>query len=70
MVHKKVFQIFSKGFPQYKDVIGVWYPNGKNSIRVVKTSGKEMIFTFNSEKDWKLESVDSFVNAMKGGSGM
>ncbi|MFA7097643.1 MAG: methionyl-tRNA synthetase [Gammaproteobacteria bacterium] len=69
MTHNKVFEWFNLYFPIYAgDKIDTWFPNGKNSLRVRQTNGQEFIFTFNGHKDWKFETIDSFIkHATKGG---
>lgn len=52
-----------------------WFPNGKNSIsvRLKKTSllpfnvgkGEDLIFTAASRNEWRLETIDSWVNNIK-----
>lgn len=66
MSHKKIYYIFSDFFRKLtKDVIE-WYPNGLNSIRV-RTKETDYVFTFVSEENWKLETVESYISGMKGG---
>jgi len=69
MTHNDVFKHFELYFPLYGgDRIDTWFQNGKNSIRVRQTNGQEFIFTFNGHKDWKFETVDSFIKStVKGG---
>lgn len=43
-----------------------WFPNGLNSIRVRLTNKDEFIFTYNSDKNWCYETVDSYIVRMKG----
>lgn len=62
MTHNEVFKQFQISFPSYVGAkIDTWFPNGKNSIRVRQTNGKEFIFTFNNHKDWRFETIDSFI---------
>lgn len=68
MVHTDVYKWFALYFPDYAgDRVDKWFPNGKNSIRVRQTNGQEFIFTYNSQKDWRLETVNSFLSSAKGG---
>lgn len=68
MVHTDVYKWFALYFPDYAgDRVDKWFPNGKNSIRVRQTNGQEFIFTYNSQKDWRLETVNSFLSSVKGG---
>lgn len=48
--------------------VAAWFQNGKNSIRIRQTNGQEFIFTYNSQKDWRFETIQSYINnSMKGG---
>lgn len=68
MVHTDVYKWFALYFPDYAgDKVDKWFSNGKNSIRVRQTNGQEFIFTYNSQKDWRLETVNSFLSSAKGG---
>ena len=70
MSHKNVFEQFKLLFPQYIECIDTWFPNGKNSIRVRWTQDSDRIFTYNGIDDWCFETVDSFLNRMKGDNAM
>lgn len=69
MTHNEVFKRFELYFELFAgDRVAVWFPNGKNSIRIRQKNGAEFIFTFNSHKDWKFETIDSFIKSTtKGG---
>lgn len=61
MSHKDVYAKFELYFPEYAgDKTEIWFPNGKNSIRVRQTNKQEFIFTFHGEVDWKFETIKSF----------
>ena len=68
MSHSEVMKWFENYFPDYSgDRIDVWFPNGRNSIRIRQKNGQEFIFTYHSQKDWRFETITSFLNGMKGG---
>ncbi len=68
MVHTDVYNWFALYFPNYAgENVDKWFPNGKNSIRVRQTNGQEFIFTYNSQKDWRFETINSFLSSAKGG---
>lgn len=68
MLHNEVMKWFELYFPDYaKDKIDVWFPNGKNSIRIRQKNGQEFIFTYYNQKDWRFETIASFLKRMKGG---
>lgn len=50
MVHSKVFECFQEHLPAFAEKVEIYFPNGKNSIRVRQKDGKEFIFSFNGEK--------------------
>ena len=68
MSQKEAFNKFKLYFPKFADASEMWFPNGKNSVRVRLNNRKEIVFTFNSELDWRFETVESFMKSMvKGG---
>ena len=64
MFHKDVLKNFKDIFPQCSGQIAMWFPSGKNRIRVRLVNDHEFVFTYNNEKDWCLETVDSFIKHM------
>lgn len=67
MSHVEVLKQFESRFPDFSgDAVDVWFANGKNSIRIRQKNRMEFIFTFNGDKDWKLETIDSFMKTMRG----
>ena len=68
MSHSEVYKWFELYFPQYAgDKVESWFQNGKNSIRIRQKNHQEFIFTFNNEGNWRFETVESFMNGLKGG---
>lgn len=62
MSHKEVYKLFELYFPYYAgDKVDAWFPNGKGSIRIRQKNKQNFIFTFNGERDWKFETLDSFL---------
>ncbi len=67
MAHGDVYKWFELYFPQYAgENTEMWFPNGKNSIRVRQTNKQEFIFTYNGKDDWRFETVKSFIKGRKG----
>lgn len=63
MSHSEVMKWFEYYFPDYAgERIDVFFPNGRNSIRIRQKNGQEFIFTYHSQKEWKLETITSFLN--------
>lgn len=68
MTHGEVFKWFELYFPNYSgEVVDAWFPNGKNSVRIRQKNHQEFIFTYDSSKNWRFETVDSFLTGLKGG---
>lgn len=68
MLHKYVYEVFEKKFNKLAQQIDTWFPNGQNCIRIRLEDKNEYIFTFNSESDWSLETVNSYLKRVKGES--
>lgn len=63
MSHSEIMKWFELYFPDYAGSrIDLWFPNGRNSIRIRQKNGQEFIFTYHNRKNWKFETVDSFLN--------
>lgn len=63
MVHEEVYKWFELYFPLYAGGnVEVWFPNGKNSVRIRQKNGQEFIFSYNGKDDWKFETRKSFIN--------
>ena len=60
MLHIDVLKRFKEIFPIKDDSIEYWFPNGKNSIRVLLKNRVELVLTYLSNKKWRLETVESF----------
>lgn len=69
MAHNEVYKWFELYFPQYAgtDKIEVWFPNGKNSVRIRQRNKQEFIFTYMGPNEWRFETINSFLNTMKKG---
>ncbi|HKL79278.1 MAG TPA: methionyl-tRNA synthetase [Mobilitalea sp.] len=66
MSHNEVYKWFNLYFGQYSGInTELWFPNGKNSIRIRQTNKQEFVFTCNSPKDWKFETIKSYMNSIK-----
>ena len=65
MGHSEVMKWFENYFPDYSgDRIDVWFPNGRNSIRIRQKNGQEFIFTYHSQKE-RIEKLESTIEEMK-----
>ena len=63
MSHSEIMKWFEYYFPDYSRN----RVDGRNSIRIRQKNGQEFIFTYHSQKDWRFETITSFLNGMKGG---
>lgn len=64
MSHKDVLEQFNSIFPSYAEHMIEWFPNGNSSVRVRLEHGRDYAFTYHSELNWKLETIDSFIRSM------
>ena len=70
MVANLIFEIFMTLFPTFGEHATMWFPNGKNGIRVRIDDGHEFIFTYDGKDDWNLETVGRYIKIPKGGAKM
>lgn len=70
MVAGQIFEIFKTVLPTFGEHTTLWFPNGKNGIRIRIDDGCEFIFTYDSKDDWSFETVDRYIKKMKGGAKM
>lgn len=66
MSHIDIYNRFKDAMPVYGERVDIWFPNGRNSIRVRLTTKEEYVFTMFSTHSWRFETVDSFIKNMKG----
>ena len=66
MTHKDVFKQFGVLFPGYLRESDVWFPAGKNTIRVRMKNKREFIFQYDGQNNMRFETLDSFIDRMKG----
>lgn len=66
MSPNNVYDYFKICFPTYAESVETWFPNGKNRIRVRLINKYDFIFTYNNNRDWCFETVDSFIARTKG----
>lgn len=66
MNHKEVYEQFTNLFPTLAgEKVAVWFTNGKNSIRVRETDGRELIFSIIGKNEWMMESLEHFMKRMR-----
>lgn len=63
MTSNLVIEEFKKLFPyEYTRNVAEYFPNGSNSIRLVKNDGGSYVFTYYSENNFILESLESYID--------
>ena len=68
MTHNEVYKHIPFWFVFFnKEDIDVWFPSGYNAIRIRLKNQAEFIFQYNTEKDWSIETVKSYINRMPKG---
>ena len=65
MKHNEIYEKLLKTLPIDGQDVECWFPNGKNSVRVRSRCYGEFIFTYKNKKEWRMESVDSYLNSIK-----
>ena len=71
MTHNQVYERFKSIFPTYITKNVIYFPNGRNSIRIRGTkgfseTGKDIVFSVdNHGAQWTLETLDSFIEKMR-----
>lgn len=70
MLHEDICKKFESMFPQYSRYIVDWFLNGKDSVRIRLSTGSDFILTYRDWMYWRFETVESFIDGMKGGRTM
>ena len=70
VLQEKVYCKFKSMFPDMGKYTAMWFPNGRDSIRIRDVNKHELIFTYHGVTDWRLETVNEFLKNMKGGCKM
>lgn len=66
MTHKKVFECFNRMFPGWGgESTEIWFPYGNSMIKIRLRNKMEFVFTYFSEKNWKLETLNHFTERRK-----
>lgn len=65
MTHHDILKKFNAIFSEFNDLIELWAPNGRHSIRIRLNDKREFIFTYNSANDWCFETVTSYAKRIK-----
>ena len=64
MSKEKMFEAFGFLFPMFKDDIADYFPYTYilDSIRIRFNDGLNVLFTYKSATDWKIQTYESYLN--------
>lgn len=61
MTNHEILEKAKELFPNLFEEDYIWFPHGKNSVRVIRSGKrKEIVFTYYSESRWSLETSDNY----------
>lgn len=67
MNHEEIFKYFILYFPDYGwNKLETWFPNGKNSIRIRLKNNQDFIFTYFDMDRFTFETLDNFLERLRG----
>lgn len=71
MTHRQLYSLFRDIFSNCTNADTLYFPNGRNSIRIRGVVGLhndriDYVFTYYSNSRWRLETVDCYLDRMKG----
>lgn len=64
MTHTAVLKYFKEMFPTYFENSTIWFPNGKNSIRVRMNNQRDLVFTIDTKERWRFETLGQYLDRM------
>ena len=64
MIHAKILEKYKRIFIMDAENIDVWHPNGFGSIRIRFLDKREEVFTYTSDRQWSLETLEHFIERM------
>ena len=66
MMPNEVLNHAKRIFPQMFEDDYVWFPHGKNSVRIRAGRQREVIFVYRGENNWSKETADHYFDRLKG----
>lgn len=66
MTPNEVLEHMKKIFPHMFDGEYVWFPHGRDSVRVRSGKQREVIFTYLDKGNWMMETADHYFERLKG----
>lgn len=64
MPHKEILKKYKEITKTKDEDIIVWFPCGKNAIRIRPKKGIEFVFSYYTDKKWCLETIDKFIEVI------
>lgn len=58
----EIFEMFKLLFPYNGQFTKYWIPYGQNTILLKQSNMCDLIFTYNSSSNWKVETVKAYMN--------
>lgn len=58
-----LYDTFIMMFPQYKDVVRLYGPMDRSSIRIETTDHRTYVFTWIDERNWALQTMKNYGGA-------
>ena len=65
MMPNEVLEHMKKIFPHMFEGEYVWFPHGRDSVRVRSGKQREVIFTYLGERNWMMETADHYFESYK-----
>lgn len=65
MTHPEVLKRFKELFPQYFEDSTMWFPNGKNSIRIRMSYCGDLVFSIDNKGKWIFETISHYLDRME-----
>lgn len=65
MTNHEILEKAKELFPNMFSGDYIWFPHGKNSVRV-KYDHREVIITYLGDRNWAIETPDFYFNRRKG----
>ena len=67
MTHREIFEAFTKIFAISNNPVQKWWKKGNNTLRIRLKTGPDVIFTYLSPDEWKIETSFALTELLKNG---
>lgn len=65
MNHNELFKKYKEIFQANDADIDVWFPNGKDSVRVRYKDKREFVFTYSKSDEWCIQTIKEFLKSTR-----